>query len=476
MESSASITRIPIGTLPEQVGQVITIAGWVTTKRDHGKVIFLDIKDASGKIQTVSTSDQSFFKHIQEVREHSTVVIQGTVVERPEKLRTQEQNGRIELQVSGIAITSLAKELPWGGQESHEVNEELRMRYRYLDLRSEQMQRNMYLRSSVMHFIRNYLNNLAFVEIETPYITKGTPEGAREYIIPSRLNAGHFYALPQSPQQFKQLLMVGGFDRYFQIARCFRDEDPRGDRQPEFTQLDIEMSFVTQEDIFALLEPMMIELIKTVSPEKKITQVPFPRIPYAEAMEKYQSDKPDLRSNKNDPNEIALCWIVDIPLFERSESEKKLVATHHLFTRPRPGDEHLLDSAPEKAISASYDLVANGYEIGGGSIRIHEPELQKKVFRILGISDEEAQARFGHMLEAFSYGVPPHGGIAPGLDRIVMILAGEPNIREVIAFPKTGDGRDLMMGAPAPISDAQLKEVHISSIQPPAPLHDATTQ
>lgn len=455
------MNRIFIENLKNHIDQEVTVAGWVETKRNHGKVVFLDVKDSSGKVQSVSVASQDFFPAAADIKEQSAVKVKGTVTKRPERMVSEGLNGDIELQITDFQVVSPSIDFPWGAQSSEDVNEELRMRYRYLDMRNDRVKNNLKLRSSVVQFFRNYLHGHGFTEIETPYITKGTPEGAREYLIPSRLQAGKFYALPQSPQQFKQLLMVGGFDRYFSVARCFRDEDPRGDRQPEFTQLDMEMSFVTQEDILQLVEHMYVELVQTLTPEKRITTLPFPRLTYAEAMEKYGTDKPDLRQDKNDPNELAFCWVIDWPLFEYSETDKKLVAMHHLFTRPKEGDEHLLDTAPEKTMGQIHDIVLNGYEIGGGSVRIHEPELQKKVFQVLGISDEEAQLRFGHMLEAFQYGAPPHGGIAPGIDRFVMLLAGEPNIREVIAFPKTGDGRDLLMGAPAEISPEQLKELHI---------------
>ncbi len=458
--------RIFIGTLTEQVDQNVTIAGWIATKRHHSKVVFLDIKDSTGKVQTVATADQSFFTETAEAKEQSSVILSGTVVNRPDNLKTDEPNGSIEIQITDLTIITPAQEFPWGSQSSDLVNEELRMQYRYLDMRNDRVKANLQLRSRVIHFLRNYLHDQHFTEVETPYITKGTPEGAREYLVPARLQPGHFYALPQSPQQFKQLLMVGGLDRYFQVARCFRDEDPRGDRQPEFTQLDIEMSFVDQEMILEFVEKMFISLVETITPEKTIRSKPFPRLTYAEAMEKYGTDKPDLRQDKNNPNELAFAWITDVPLFEYSQTDKKLVATHHLFTRPKAGDETLIDTEPEKALSDSYDLVLNGYEVGGGSMRIHEADLQQKIFKILGISDEEAQSRFGHMLEAFRYGAPPHGGIAPGIDRLVMLLAGEPNIREVIAFPKTGDGRDLMMGAPSTINETQLKELHIHIDEP----------
>jgi aspartyl-tRNA synthetase len=304
------------------------------------------------------------------------------------------------------------------------------------------------------------LHNEGFIEVETPCLTKGTPEGSREFLVPSRLHEGQFYVLPQSPQQFKQLLMVSGVEKYFQVARCFRDEDQRGDRQPEFTQLDLELSFVDREDILNLVEKMMVEMVNKVSPEKKILQTPFPRISYADAMAKYGNDKPDMRANKEDPNELSFCWVVDFPMFE-DDGEGGVQAVHHPFTSPHPEDMALLDSAPTKARANAYDLVLNGYEVFGGSIRIYQRELQNKIFKLLGLDDATIETRFGHMLEAFEYGAPPHGGIAAGLDRLVMILANEPNIREVIAFPKTGDARDLLMNAPNTIEEKRLEEAHV---------------
>jgi aspartyl-tRNA synthetase len=334
------------------------------------------------------------------------------------------------------------------------------LKYRYLDLRTRRLLRNLELRDKVITFFREFLHREGFLEVETPCLTKGTPEGSREYLVPSRLHAGQFYVLPQSPQQFKQLLMVGGVERYFQIARCFRDEDQRGDRQPEFTQLDLEMSFVEQEDVLALNERMMIEMVKAVAPEKHITQVPFPRISYRESMEKYGNDKPDLRKDKQDPNELAFAWVVDFPMFEK-DADGSIQAAHHPFCMPNPEDMSLLDSDPLKVRAWSYDLVMNGYELSSGSIRIHNRDLQNKIFQMLGLDPELIQARFGHMLEAFEFGAPPHGGMAPGIDRIVMLLANEPTIREVIAFPKTGDARDPLMNAPSPIEDKRLNEAHI---------------
>jgi aspartyl-tRNA synthetase len=300
-----------------------------------------------------------------------------------------------------------------------------------------------------------------FLEIETPILTKGTPEGAREFMVPSRLWPGKFYVLPQSSQQFKQLLMVAGAERYFQIARCFRDEDTRGDRQAEFTQLDIEMSFIEQEDIFQLIEPMMIELVEKLYPNKKIMSKPFPRLTYAECMEKYGTDKPDLRTNKEDPDALAFMWLIDPPMFKFSENEKKLVASHHPFTMPNLEDMKEYPDEPKKWRALGYDLVLNGFEIAGGSIRIHLRDIQQKVFELLGVGENEIKNRFGHMLEAFEFGAPPHGGIAPGVDRLMAILQNEPNIREVIVFPKTGDSRDLMMDAPNYTSRKSLDQANI---------------
>ncbi|MDO8743219.1 MAG: amino acid--tRNA ligase-related protein, partial [Candidatus Azambacteria bacterium] len=395
------------------------------------------------------------------------VSIEVKIKERPENLKNSKlETGAIELEAEELEILNEAKTPPFEIGIKDEINEELRMEYRYLDLRDPKMQMNLSKRSDVLRFLNNYLKNQKFIEIETPALTKGTPEGAREFIVPSRKHPGQFYVLPQSPQQFKQLLMVAGFERYFQIARCFRDEDSRGDRQPEFTQLDVEMSFVEENDVMNLIEEMMIRMVKDIFPEKKISEEPFPKIEYDEAMAKYNSNKPDLRkdpegASKNNPDELAFAWIVNMPLFEYSKTDKKLVSSHHPFTSPATTNIN----EPEKLKAKAYDLVLNGYEIGGGSIRIHQRELQNKIFKILGLKEAEIEARFGHMLRAFEYGAPPHGGIALGLDRLLMIFMNEPSIREVIAFPKTGDDRDLLMGAPSGISENQLKEIHIKCIK-----------
>jgi aspartyl-tRNA synthetase len=395
------------------------------------------------------------------------VAIRGKVNKRPEKqVMADQPTGAVEFEALELTVLNEAKTPPFElTGDTRSVDEELRLKYRYLDLRSIRMKDNMLLRDKVVTFFRDWLHKEGFVEFETPILTKGTPEGSREYLVPSRLHAGKFYVLPQSPQQFKQLLMVAGMERYFQIARCFRDEDQRGDRQPEFTQLDLEMSFVTQEDVLQLNERMMIDLVKAVAPEKTITQVPFPRFTYKEAMEKFGSDKPEIRKDKNDPNELGFSWVIDFPMFEKG-SDGGIQAAHHPFCMPHPDDVGMLDSDPFKVRAASYDLVLNGYELSSGSIRIHQRALQNKIFELLGLSAETIEARFGHILEAFEYGAPPHGGMAPGIDRLAMILAKEPNIREVIAFPKTGDARDPMMGAPSTLPETQLQEAHILALAP----------
>ncbi len=447
----------------DKVGQEVLVSGWVNTRRDHGKIVFIDLRDMSGLLQVIFVPGSKAYEKIADVRPEWVISISGKINSRPEKMKNNKlPTGGVEMEAVDIEILNPAKTPPFEiDKDTSNVDEELRLKYRYLDLRSDRMSKNITLRHDAIKFIREFLYKENFREIETPYLTKSTPEGAREYIVPARLYPGEFYVLPQSPQQFKQLLMIGGIERYFQIARCFRDEDQRGDRQPEFTQLDLEMSFVEQEDILNLIEKLMVELVEKITPEKTIVQKPFPRITYVESMKKYDSDKPDLRKNKNNKNELAFAWIVDAPLFKYSKSEKKLVSSHHPFTMPQKEDLKLLDSQPEKVRAYAYDLVLNGFEIAGGSIRIHIREIQDKIFNLLGVSEEEKNRRFGHMLDAFEYGAPPHGGIAPGIDRIVTILAGEEVIREAMAFPKTGDARDAMMGAPSAVSEKQLYDVHI---------------
>ena len=455
--------RTLISETPKLIGQTVTLAGWAHIRRDHGKLIFIDLRDLSGIIQLVIIPDkEEAYKAAKDVRSEFVLEVEGLVKARPggaanEKIAT----GGVELEVERLTVLNQAKALPFEvSKDTKDINEELRLKYRYLDLRTERMKNNTIMRYKIVKFMRDYCDTQGFIEVETPALTKGTPEGSREFIVPSRLHKGKFYVLPQSPQQFKQLLMVAGLEKYFQIARCFRDEDQRGDRQPEFMQLDMEMSFIEQEDIIRIIEGLMIELIKNLYPEKKIAQIPFPRLTWDEAMKKYNSDKPDLRKNKKDPNELALEWVVDFPMFSR-DKEGNLGAEHHPFTSPKAEDMPTLESNPEKVRANAYDIILNGNEIGGGSIRIHDRTIQHRVFQVLGIKEEDIQKRFGHMLDAFTYGAPPHGGIALGIDRIVAILQGEINIREVIVFPKTGEAEDLLMGAPSEIEESQLQELGI---------------
>jgi len=442
----------------------VELFGFINTRRDHGKLIFLDLRDKTGIVQLVVLPDSKAYKTAQKLGPEFVVSIKGKVNKRPDKMINKDiATGEFEVEVSEMEVLSQAIPPVFEvNTDTKKVKEDVRLKYRYLDLRSERMRNNLIKRQQMAQSLRDYLLGNHFLEIETPDLTKGTPEGAREYVVPSRLQKGKFYVLPQSPQQFKQLLMVAGIERYFQFARCFRDEDPRGDRQPEFTQLDIEMSFIKQEHLMELMEEMVIAAIEKVYPNKKIKEIPFPRISYEESMQAYASDKPDLRKRKEDKNELAFAWVYNMPLLEWSESEKKLVSTHHPFTMPKTSDIKHLKSAPEKVKAQAYDLVLNGCEVAGGSIRIHKPDLQKEIFKVLGLNDEQIKNKFGHMLEAFSYGVPPHGGIAFGFDRLIMLLQNEESIREVIPFPKTGDSRDLMMDAPSEIEENQLKELGIN--------------
>lgn len=456
--------RTAIKETVNKIGEEATVMGWVHTRRDHGKLVFIDIRDRSGLLQVVFIpSNKEAHEVAQKLRSEFVVKITGQINARPANMINDKiPTGTIEMLATGLEIINEAKTPPFAiDQDTLEVNEELRLKYRYLDLRSLRMANNLVMRSRVNKFFRDYLYDQDFLEIETPILTKGTPEGAREFLVPSRIWLGKFYVLPQSPQQFKQLLMVAGTEKYFQIARCFRDEDTRGDRQAEFTQLDIEMSFIDQEDLWPIIEAMTIELIEKLYPEKHITAKPFPRLTHAECLKKYKTDKPDLRVNKEDPDELAFMWLIDAPMFKFSENEKKLVAAHHPFTMPNREDMEKYPDEPKKWRSYGYDLVLNGYEIAGGSIRIHLRDVQQKIFELLGVGEEEIKLRFGHMLEAFEFGAPPHGGIAYGIDRVLAILQNEPNIREVIVFPKTGDSRDVMMDAPNYTSLKALREANI---------------
>ncbi|MCC6148296.1 MAG: aspartate--tRNA ligase [Anaerolineaceae bacterium] len=573
---------------PTHISQTVTLAGWVHRRRDHGGVIFVDLRDRFGITQIVI--DPVEIPAAQDVRNEWVLQVSGEVRPRPDGANNPNlPTGEIEVQVHQFKVLNQAKPLPFPINKDEDVDENIRLRYRYLDLRRERMRNNLTLRHRVIKFIRDYLDKHGFLEVETPILFKTTPEGARDYLVPSRVHPGQFYALPQSPQQLKQLLMVSGVERYFQIARCFRDEDQRGDRQPEFTQLDLEMSFIDQEEIMKLIEEMFTEMVAEVVPEKRLLASPWPRLTYQRAMERFGKDNPDLRfglelvditdlapqsgfkvfqdaaasgghvrginaiglgeySRKQideltetvkqfgarglaylaitysgeqrssfvkflsedalqallermqarpgdlllfvadkpavvfealgrlrvllgdllglaDPYALAFCWVVDFPYMVWSEEEKRWDPSHHLFTAPMPEDVALLDTDPGKARGQQYDLVLNNYEVGGGSIRIHDRILQEKVFKLIGLDPEVARERFGHILEAFEYGVPPHGGIAPGIDRICMILSGEPNIREVIAFPKNQAARDVMADAPSVVESKQLEELHIRVVE-----------
>ena len=568
--------------------QQVTLAGWVHRRRDHGGVIFLDLRDRYGIVQVTINPNLSkeTLDQVANVRMEWVLQITGTVEKRPAGMQNPKmQTGEVEVIAESIKVLNPAKTLPFMVSAENDLpDENTRLKYRYLDLRRERMSRNLILRHKVVKFMRDFLDKQNFIEIETPILFKATPEGARDYLVPSRLYPGQFYALPQSPQQLKQLLMVAGMDRYFQIARCFRDEDLRGDRQPEFTQLDLEMSFVERDDVLALVEALYAEMISAVAPHKKLLSSPWPKFSYEEVVERYGTDKPDLRfgmelhdvsdifaksefrvfqsaietggvikcivapgcadySRKEvdaltesaktlgakglatlavtgeglkgsaakfvkleegeavksrvgaqegdlilfaadaraivnkvlgglrvifrdkldlaDPNLMAFAWVVDFPMFAWNEEEKKWDAEHHPFTMPQLDDLAKFETNPGEILSDAYDMVCNGYELASGSIRIHRSDIQLKVFQLLGLSGDEIEQKFGHMLEAFEYGAPPHGGMAPGIDRLVMLLADEPNIREVIAFPKNQTGRDVMADAPSEVEPKQLKELHI---------------
>ena len=580
----------------QHIGQQVTLAGWVHRRRDHGGLIFIDLRDRSGLVQVVFNPEIAPAAHqvATAFRNEYVVQVNGKVNRRPAGTENPKlPSGEVEVIVESSIIFNTCKTPPFYINEDVEVDESLRLKYRYLDMRRPRVKENMLLRHRVIQFLRRFLDERGFIEVETPILIKSTPEGARDYLVPSRLQPGKFYALPQSPQQLKQLLMVAGIEKYYQMARCFRDEDLRADRQPEFTQLDMEMSFITEEDIINLLEEMFIALVREVKPEFKMI-IPFPRLPFADVIERYGSDKPDIRfglelrdlsgivagseftvfrsalehggrvkgiclpggadysrrqldelaelaksygakglitialsketpslekltldmvksaaakflsleqirqmaqrfdakpgdlllivadslntANKvlselrlslgrrlglADPKLLAFAFVVDFPMFEWSQESGHWEPVHHPFTAPREEDMPLIDTDPGRVRSRHYDIVCNGAELSSGSIRIHTPELQRKIFQMLGYSDDEIQERFGHMLEAFEYGAPPHGGIAPGIDRLVMILSGEENIREVIPFPKTQSATCLLTNAPSPVPEAQLKELHL---------------
>ncbi len=455
--------RTFIGELKEKVGSSATINGWVSVRRDQGKMVFFDFRDMTGTVQGVVLPKSPAIEVAKDIRTEYVVAVTGLVNARPEKnVQADKQNGDIELQIEAIEILSAAETPPFDvTADTSGVNEEARLKHRYVDLRSERMQRNRRLRSRFVQLCREFLFDNKFAEIETPLLTESTPEGSRDFVVPSRHNPGNFYALPQSPQQYKQLLMVGGMERYFQIAKCLRDEDLRADRGFEFTQIDVEMSFVTREDVIAMMEGMITHAVEKMG--FRIKEKPFPRISYKDAMEKYGADKFDLRTEEDKANNVlAYAWVVDFPFFEKTD-DGRWTFTHNPFSMPKP--EHLESLMKGEDIgeilTTQYDLVCNGYESGGGSIRAHKPEILKATYKAMGFSDAEIEEKIGHMLEAFKYGTPPHGGIAFGIERNVMNLAGESYLREVVAFPMTRGGQTAVMNAPKPLTPEQLLELGI---------------
>jgi len=453
------------------IDKEVVLCGWVASRRDHGKLIFIDLRDRYGITQVIflPSANAATYEGGKRLRNEDVIKVKGVVSRRPQKTENPKiSTGLIEVAAGELDILSAAEDLPFNIEDDIEVGEEIRLRHRYLDLRRASVYQKLALRHKLNQSFRKFLNNREFLEIETPYLTKSTPEGARDYLVPSRLQANKFYALPQSPQLFKQILMVSGVDKYYQIVRCFRDEDLRRDRQPEFTQLDIELSFLEEEDIYSLTENMFSDVFSECLGVKLKT--PFLRLSHREAIEKYGTDKPDIGEG-----DYRFIWIVDFPMFEWNSEETRWQPCHHPFTSPKEEDSvSLLSGAGPKPTEPSekggvvskekaraYDLVLNGAEIASGSIRINSSRLQKKIFQILKISEQEAQKKFGFLLRSFKYGVPPHGGIAFGLDRLCAIISGSESIRDVIAFPKTQKGSCLLSDAPTEIDAAQLKELNL---------------
>jgi len=441
-----------------KIDETVELYGWVDSKRDHKKIVFIDLRDRTGTVQVVGGEE---FKALSE---EDVIWLKGLVKKRPEKLVNPKiKTGAVEIEVKEMRVLNKTNPIPLPvNTDGYEIDEEVRLRYRYLDIRRPRMYKNLALRSKFIDLIRQYLFSKEFLEIETPILSETTPEGARDFIVPSRLQPGKFYALPQSPQQYKQLLMVGGVERYFQIARCFRDEDPRADRAyGEFTQLDLEMSFVEREDVMNLIEGMIIDIYEKL--KAPIKQKPFPVFTYNEAIKKYGADKFDLRSGEDKKNGTqAFAWVIDFPFFEKTV-DGGWTFTHNPFSAPLP--EFMDDLLNKKNISSiltsQYDLVCNGYEVGGGSIRNHTPKGLKSVFEIMGLTPDEIDLKFGHMIEALGYGAPPHGGIAPGIDRLLTCITGEKNLREVIPMPMTSGGRTAIMKAPSAVKEEKLKELGI---------------
>jgi len=453
--------RTLIKELGKHIGETVSISGWVDVRRDQGKMVFFDFRDRSGLVQGVVLPGSEAMSAAKDIRNEYVVRVEGIINKRPEKnAQADRQNGDIELEIKSIEILNPSDALPFDiSNDTSGIDESVRAEYRYLDLRSKRMQKNMKIRSEFIRRCREYLFAHDFTEIETPLLTESTPEGSRDFVVPSRLNPGKFYALPQSPQQYKQLLMTAGFERYFQIARAVRDEDLRADRGFEHTQVDIEMSFVTMEDVMAAVEDMVTTVVEAMG--HTIKQKPFPRISYKDAMEKYGADKFDMRTDEDKlKGVLAYAWVVNFPFFEKTD-EGGWTFTHNPFSMPIPEHidwlmqgEHIDD-----ILTTQYDLVCNGYESGGGSIRAHKPEILEAVYKVMGFSNEDLEEKVGHMLRAFKYGTPPHGGIALGVERNIMNLTGETMLREVQAFPMTRGGQTAVMNAPKPLTDKQLKEL-----------------
>ncbi|MBN2483815.1 MAG: aspartate--tRNA ligase [Candidatus Omnitrophica bacterium] len=447
----------------DNIGQTVILCGWVAARRDHGKLIFIDIRDRYGFTQVVITPKPypAAYETAKQLKCEDVVRITGEVNVRPAKTENPKiPTGLVELFTHNLEILNSSKDLPFQIEDTIEVSEEIKLLHRYLDLRRSTMLEKFIIRDKLNYKFREFLNRERFLEVETPFLTKSTPEGARDFLVPSRINPGMFYALPQSPQLFKQILMVSGFDRYYQIARCFRDEDLRRDRQPEFTQLDIEASFVSEEDLFKLVEEMFRFVFKEALGID--LTIPFTRISYQEAMATHQSDKPDIGQGQ-----YRFLWVCDFPLFEYNEEEGRWNSAHHPFTAPKEEDIALLGKDMKNIRSRAYDLVLNGVEIASGSIRIHSRDLQQKIFSSIGLTAEEAQQKFAHLLRAFEYGAPPHGGLAVGLDRLYSIITGCESIREVIAFPKTQKGICPLTEAPSGVGQRQLDELNLSIKEKP---------
>ncbi|MDO8521930.1 MAG: amino acid--tRNA ligase-related protein [bacterium] len=458
------MSRTLIKDLRDNIGNEVTISGWVSVRRNQGKMVFFDFRDATGTIQGVVLPASSAMEEAKTLRTEYVVSVTGEVVKRGEKnVQQGKENGDLELRIEGIVTLNTSETPPFDvTSDTSVVGEETRLEYRYLDLRSERMQKNIRMRSEFVRRVREFLFRKSFTEIETPLLTESTPEGSRDFVVPSRLHPGSFYALPQAPQQYKQLLMVGGFEKYFQIARAMRDEDLRADRGFEHSQVDIEMSFVEENDVMDLVEEMMIEVSEAMGFTVKDT--PFPRFTYAKAMAKFGADKFDLRTEEERARGIlAYAWVYRFPFFEKTD-EGTWTFTHNPFSKAI--DEHapllLKGEKIGEILTGQYDLVCNGYETGGGSIREHKPEYLKSVYKIMGYTEYEIEERVGHMLKAFTYGAPPHGGIALGIERILMTLTGEKYLREVQAFPMTRGGQTAVMKAPKPLTKEQLLELGIS--------------